>query len=153
MREILFRAKRVDNGEWVEGFYGQFHNRPKVQEENSHQIFEPSEYAYFCGSCVGGLWHIILPETLGQFTGLTDKNENKIFEGDIVQWGMDGEEFFVRKGIVEIAPDIQFKCINMKDHLKRNAVFHYGNFAYQDTRHYVEVIGNIYDNPELLEAE
>lgn len=85
MREIMFRGKRTDNGEWVYGYYAEFHNRPKVNKPNSCQIFVPDENAYFCGSSIGGLWHIVDPETVGQFTGVYDWNGTKIFEGDIVR--------------------------------------------------------------------
>lgn len=83
-----------------------------------------------------------------QFTGLKDVKGNEIYEGDIVKWGdMVGfsHEKPVRIATVKFNPDICFDS--------NVGIFSYGNFAYKATDKYLTVIGNIHDNPELLEEE
>ena len=84
---------------------------------------------------------------LMQFTGLKDKNGKEIYEGDIVKWGHHCEwckEEPIRIAEVQFAPDIQFKTLIYDE------PFRFGSFAYKDTYKHLEIIGNIYENPELL---
>lgn len=130
MREILFRGKLDDfDPKWI---YGSLLSG--YLENGRVQILDHDD---------GDLKDII-PETVGQFTGLTDKNGKKIFDGDIVKWGHlpGSEESPVRVASVEIKPDIQFNS--------NVGLFYFGSFAYQKTKKFLEKIGNIYDNPELL---
>ena len=96
--------------------------------------------------------HVVHTDTVGQYTGLTDKNGVKIFEGDIVKWGhvLGCRENPIRIAVVKIDPDIQFDAIIGE----RRNVFHYGAFSYAGrTDEALEVIGNIHDNPELMGGE
>ena len=139
MREILFRGKRTDNGTWAYGY-----------------LFCIWERTYLCWGTTNDVPNMkeVIPETVGQFTGLTDKNGKMIFEGDIV------------------------KCTDTINDFEFNAVVEFGNpngeynWGYQlkfisgeesnfdilcwvdmkETGAYIEIIGNIHDNPELLEG-
>lgn len=130
MREILFRGKRKYNGEWI---YGNLAIRDNVKR-----------WEFFIGQ--NSLGYEVIPETVGQFTGLTDKNGTKIFEGDIVDVAYD-------IGYVGISAERTGAFIVVFDNgcfMKRNekGLFH---FIPSDK---CKVIGNIHDNPELLkEAE
>lgn len=140
MRVILFRGKTT-SGDWVQGYYGEFHNRPVIPEPNSIQIFEPREDAYFCGSCVGGFWHAVDRETVGQFTGLLDKNGVKIFEGDIVKFASG-----ITRSVVFSEWLAEFEFDN------HDPVENPDGWCLCCDHEYCEVVGNIWDNPELLKG-
>ena len=117
MREILFRGKRKDNGEWICGdlvhWWGRHNTKPDIQIYNNVQRFN------------------IIPETVGQYTGLTDKNGTKIFEGDIVKNdnGMKTSVEFYRGRYYPFIAFPEFRCWDEEE---------------------CEVIGNIHDNPRII---
>lgn len=140
-REILFKAKRKDNSEWVEGYI--FELQPcqymicNEKEYGRSSTLSVLSFFEYCS-------HEIDPDTICQYTGLTDKNGLKIWENDIciIEDGTLDEE------------DGCFIC-KWDDYAARYILDGNGliaDFDNVDTR-YVEVIGNIFDNADLLEVE
>ena len=148
MREILFRGKRMDNGEWVEGWY-QPETTIKYWDGRQETIGVTISYKVEDGFLEDTL---VDPSTIGQYTGLTDKNGERIFEGDIVAFedavaDFEGyhDDVFVNHGAVSIFPygGVSFsnrQTVEMDD------------LYDTDDSIDAEVIGNIHDNPELLEG-
>ena len=141
-REILFKAKRIDNGEWVEGYYVYCRKRHYILPVLNKAIgFDEREDE----------WVEVDPDTLCQYTGLTDKNGKKIWENDIVNcWTCidigDFANYRVEIGYVEMNYG-SFGLHRIQD-----------NTYYRPFKDYFEgynlhIIGNIFDNPELLEVE
>ena len=128
MREILFRGKRKYNGEWVEGFYYK-----DLWSDNAHYIiYDETDYE-------------VIPETVGQYTGLEDKNGKRIFEGDIV---------YCKSRLDNANMVIIFECGQFRMVLSENYRSYQTNSGFYDINCFdKEVIGNIYDNPELLKGE
>lgn len=136
MREILFRGKRIDNGEWVEGdFIAPYFISPYKNSElyiNGTYVNEKSVDGIVW--CQVSLYRIV-PSTVGQYTGLTDKNGKKIFDGDIVK--RLGDKCVVKW----TEEDAKFIIIGSMTKLDFSLFF----------AENLEVIGNIHDNPELLD--
>lgn len=141
MREILFKAKRIDNGEWVEGYYS-LHPHP-FSGFLKDFIFAPYyDMEEECGYDNG---YQIDRETLCQYIGLTDKNGNKIWENDVVKCYADTDDlgndlFFFYKVIWHE----KYHCWWLSNiHILEDEYLHEYNPSD------IEVIGNIFDNPEL----
>lgn len=131
-REILFRGKSLDFGDWLCGYIRQYENG-KIT---------------ICDFEKNRLWFVD-PSTVGQFTGLIDKNGTKIFEGDILHFWSEYTESYLGKCVVKYGK-FNCSCCNgvfgwyleggdIRD-LEGNSIIKY------------EICGNIHDNPELLEG-
>lgn len=143
MREILFRGKRIDNGEWI---YGDLINAGFSHVDGSPVVFiqnDVDEYE-------------VVSETVGQLTGLTDKNGKKIFEGDIVENGGYSEhcivEYYQGQWIGRYKPFTKYfnfdESLSITESLKKVSYIGLGFYAVE--RNSLKIIGNIHDNPELL---
>ena len=144
--QYLFRGKRKDNGEWVDGWI-----TTQYKKGFDGEIL----FTRIKSNVFGGGEHLVDTETVGQCTGLKDKNGKLIFEGDVVK--ADGYIFIVQFGKCGgVANDENYGYMGYyldgfdsitKDALRlglRNDICYFTD---------IEVIGNIHDNPELLEVE
>lgn len=132
MTEILFRGKRLDNGEWVSGnlFVSDTDGRTYILAGSRMITIE---------------WEVD-PSTVCQYTSLTDKNGKRIFEGDIVQYHerqFDGKDVPVRDAVIYEEGGFSVRAYFLNNWLWNSIN---GNTQLRD----VEIIGNIHDKPELL---
>lgn len=118
MREILCKGKSESTLEWVEGWYYKTYCKTGIQEKGHFKYI----------NC--------LPDTIGQFTGIIDKNATKVFEGDIVDYKGEYGKIVYHDSEAMFVIEFDTWCTDF-DHITGNEI---------------EVVGNIHDNPELLEG-
>ncbi len=131
MREIKFRGKRVEDNRWVFGYY--------VLTHDSHRIIYEDYEGFYCEEEV-------IPESVGQYTGIKDKKHREIYEGDIVEQELLGNvslDFGSFIGVVKFIDGT---------YMIENAEGTFGVELFSETNPN-EAIGNIYENPELLEEK
>lgn len=122
MREILFRGKRTDNYKEVEGFFARYEKRTYIIEMVNFLVVN---------------WHEVIPETVGQYIGLEDKNHKRIFENDIVMFRDYTEPAVVKWDKEEARYYMVFSDCMI-------------DFYPVCSMKEIEVVGNIHDNPNLL---
>lgn len=141
MREILFKAKQIDNGEWIEG------SLIDLDIDSGYcYIVQPYKKASILPIIflITDRMKLVDPETICQFTGLCDKNGKRIWENDVVWLVCDGKEHIYQ--IVWDNSELDFKATKGEEN--------YGtHYEYLLCCEEIEVIGNIFDNPELLQEE
>lgn len=144
MREILFRGKRMDNGEWVYGYYTCFNG---VEHRIYDGCAETDWDEYFPD------WWNVDPDTVGQYTGLKDKNGKRIFEGDILSIPFEEDRspyeensIYYEKGEVYFDTERYGWYVRFREYNDEISLWEYDNTD-------IEVIGNVHDNPELLEGD
>ena len=141
-KEILYKAKRVDNGEWVYGL-PIYKNHIRVFTEHEYEDGRKIKYSTTKDCQVD-------PKTMCEFTGLIDKNENKIFENDIVEYedcpasDYYREDIIMNRGVIEFEDGAFF--------VTNRETVEMGDLVYDGVME-CSVVGNTFDNPELLEEE
>lgn len=130
----ICRGKRKDNGEWIEGYLYITHN-------NEYEIGKYDEEIN-----IERMTYIVIPETVIQCTGMKDKNGRLIFEGDLLRFTNSDNE----QSIYKVFYDDVYAGYRIQE-MGLGGLDEMSNW--EDSREYFEVIGNIHDNPELLEAE
>lgn len=135
---FLFRGRRYDNGEWITGWItSQF-----------KKFTEGEVLTYIKSNVFGGGEHLVNTETVGQCTGLQDKNGKLIFEGDILKFVNDAGKRFLYVAVWNtslLSWEVQEISHYVKnDYYGFDELCEYGN---------TKLIGNVHDNPELLEVE
>lgn len=162
----IYRGKRKDNGEWVEGYIVIIGKRYFIAvtgiaeiKSDSYEVSSSNKDKNGLFTDIEGFFEVI-PETVGHCTGLTDKNGKLIFEGDIVKFENHIDEIYYEEiGVCVFEQDECNFCLQYTSKNPNNypvpkstrTIYLISNETYKESCWY-EVIGNIHDNPELLEA-
>lgn len=147
MRTIKFRGKRKSDSAWVHGYFGKDYSERCII---SNYLNAPNE-----------AWEVV-PETVGQFTGLFDKNNMEIYEGDVLKSGIaigmpnTGCMHKIGDLFVVVCLPSGYTLMSMPDYIYESRrktpslIWNLNNYFLWNYQNHFEVIGNIHDNPELL---
>ena len=139
MREILFKAKRIDTGEWVEGYLVK---AKWYLDEKEMYVIAPTDVCFY-PHCEISEWHEVDLNTICQYTGLTDKNGNNIWENDVLKKVDTNALGWVRERYCKVSFDkMGYWMITTE--------YGDGYWICEFESEQLEVIGNIFDNPELV---
>ena len=144
MREILFRGKRLQGGEWVEGYFFKSDINKKERESGKATIiFTPDcDTFIMVPECHNSF--MVVSDTVGQYTGMKDKNGKRVFEGDVVKTSDVTHEGFIQ------IPGESFEIAMRKGCW---LMVSGEDWDFLETNHEcIKVIGNIHDNPEMLKG-
>lgn len=147
MREILFKAKSVQTGEWIEGYFAIICEKTVIIEKESEKYYSIDDEKNSRGNRIIE----IDPETLCQFTGLCDKNGNKIWENDIIKYHFGEIYAPIKYGYYQNCFDAQ-----KTEHLGFYVDWTEDKCLRKDLGYWIDMVdaipaGNIFDNPELLQ--
>ena len=141
MREILFRAKRTDNGEWICGYYaviGEKHVIIKAQSEDYYSVDDDVKKSH------GNEVIEVKLDTVSQYVDIEDKSGKKVFENDICEMVYDGNVYTYV--VVWDKSELDFKGTNGRANYGRE-------FEYLPCCDEIVVVGNVFDNPNLIKSE
>jgi uncharacterized phage protein (TIGR01671 family) len=149
MREILFRGKQADNSEWIVGSL--------LQDDDGKTYIVGYEHRGGIDGMIDAeliLWEVV-PETVGQYTELPDKNSRKIFEGDIVKCTDTNVDCVFTAVVLFGNPNGEynwgFQLMRISGSTANTDILLWVEM--EEAGAFIEVIGNIYDNPELIGGE
>ena len=154
MREILFRAKRIDNGEWVEGCLVKYPSAIQIGSASPWYITVPPRDP----DDNGGLYNVD-PDTVCQYIGIRDKNGSRIFEGDLLDGFVypyvsdDKHNYFAEVVWFDDVPAFGVQIHKYKESRVSGICSGDTELIYTNSAHRWKIIGNVFDNPELLEEK
>ena len=151
MRDIKFRGKEIDTGKWGYGFYLE-QDIYNIGSENTKRDLLIKDAGVIVQNSKYDSSTIIDKKTLGQYTGLKDKNGKEIYEGDILELNKDGRIFY---GTPDGLLAKKYQLVGFRDGAfmtcrNKHLIDDYDTYLWIISK-YSTVAGNIYDNPELLE--
>lgn len=133
MRQILFRGKKIDNGEWTYGFYFEHSIEGQKKSYIKYQTFDE-----------GFVTDEVVADTVGQYTGFRDDQDVRIFEGDIVEVRYDDDTAY----LTEVRADGNTLCVDVEDKEYDYTAVDFAVEEWRDEGCELRVISNIYDSKE-----